>query len=301
MTSGELRFARFERRPRSNGLELVELFGVELPAGTFEPGPLGGRLHQPRALEQAIGNLLGRLVRPVKEASLVVPEAWVRQLLVEFESLPRSEPGQSEAIRFRLKKVVPYRLEELRLARRQLPRFPGEGVDTWLIGLGSDGLLAAIENAFQAAEVRIGQLLGAAAAATVVLLAPAREPLVGMLWVEPDCLALVVARDGIPVLWRQKLFTHELDAASLEELLLQELRVTRGYLRARFPTDELSWIALVAPSEVVPFWSGVLVAGLEVPVRTVSLSDLGFETAPYGISAAGMAPLVGAMLEEVGS
>lgn len=298
ITASELRVARFSRRSRK-GLELLELYGTQLPAGTLEGGPLGGRVLEPRSLEQAIRSLLARVARPIKEASLVVPEAWVRQLLLEVENLPRTEPGRTEAIRFRLKKIVPYRLEELRIVSRRVPRLPGDSVDTWLIGMGSEPLLAALENSFGAAQVRIGQLVGAGAAAAVALLGRALEPLVGMLWVEPDCLLLVVSRHGVPVLWRQKLFTADLDASLLESLLLQELCVTAGYLRARFPNESLAWVGLVAPAEVVPFWSGVLSSGLEVPVRTVQWSDLGFEATPYGLTAAGLAPMLGAALEEV--
>lgn len=297
LTATELRFARFERGRKGQGLILAELQSVGIPSRAFAEGPLGGRLSMPEAVTQALASLLERVARPVREGSLVLPDTWVRQLLLEFESLPPREPGRSDAIRFRLKKIVPYRLEDLRIGKRRLPRLPGSRGEPWLIGLASEPLLSELERIFRDSGVRLGQILGAGAAAAVALLAPAGEREAGVLWVEPEGMSFVLAREGVPVLWRQKLFSPELASQDLGELLLQELRLTRTHLAERFGSANLAWVGLLAPAEVVPFWQAVLESGLGAPVRHVQFVDLGLEGNLYGISAVGMTPLVGAALE----
>ncbi len=123
LAPGYLRYACLQRV--AEGFEAKVYREVELPAATFSEGPLGGPVRDRAQLQGAIEELLQASQVDPDEASLLLPDAWLRTVSVDLgEDAPKV--SRQELMRWRLKPLVPFRVEELRV----------EGVD----GRGFGGL-----------------------------------------------------------------------------------------------------------------------------------------------------------------
>ena len=295
----ELRFASFRRE--GGAFDVREYVTVALDEGVFAGGPLGGPVAQPAALEAAVGSLVARLSSRPHVASLVLPDAWVRGMTIELGELPRSTAMANEVLRFRLRKLVPFRVDELRLVAAPIEKLSGqEEASRVLVLLAAEGVCAALERGFAAHGVRIGQLTNASLARLDALAAGGRLPgLAALATVEPDGFTLVFARDGEPVLWRQKSFTEGLGDDDRARLLAAELRLTRTFLAERLGGDRLSAALLAAPRTVEAFWLRALEDGLSHPVALLDVAHLPLTGVVPAHPAAELATLVGAACREI--
>ena len=294
----QLSYAAFRRDGRE--LHLREYLAVPLPESVFGAGPLAGPVADPVALASAVAALLGRASSRPPRASLVLPDAWARGMTLELDQLPRAPDLALEVLRFRLRKMVPFRVEELRLGAAPIERLAGqeEPLRT-LVLLASEALCAGFESAFAARGVRLGQITNGSLARLDALAAHGRLPgLAAVAAVEPEGFVVVFARDGAPVVWRQKTFTEGLSDDDRARLVAAELRLTRTFLAERLAGQRLSAALLAAPPAVEPFWKAVLEEGLGHPVAALQGAHLplaGAAAAPAGE----IAPLAGAACREV--
>jgi type IV pilus assembly protein PilM len=294
----ELRGASFRREGESH--ELRELHAVPMPAGALAGGPLGGPISDADALTRAVAELVRRFAKPPRRASLVLPDLWARALVVELGDLPRRVDLRTEVLRFRLKKLVPFRVDELRVAATAVPHVVGqEDPVRALVLYAADGLCAGLEHAFTAAGVAIGQITNSTLARLTALSRPEEGGLFALAAVEATGFTLVFARGGEPLLWRQKSFADGLDENERAPLLAAELRLTRTFLEDRLGGEPLTSVALAAPRGVEAFWTTVLEQGLEVPVLPIAARDLPHGVASGGIESAAVASLVGAVTRRV--
>jgi type IV pilus assembly protein PilM len=298
VTRRELRMATFRRA--SAGLQPLAWATVPLPEGIFGTAALGGPVGEAAALEAAAKTLVDRIGGRHPHASLVLPDAWVRGMTVELGELPEDAATRLEVLRFRLRKMVPFRIEELRLAAAPIERLTGQEEPLRVLALlASEGVCAALERAFAAAGVRVGQIVGATLARLDALASGGRLPgLAAVASVEPEGFTLVFARDGAPVAWRQKSFTEGLSDQDRERLLAAELRLTRTFLAERLAGERLSAALLAAPAAVAPFWTRVLEEGLGSPVAALAVEHLPLAAAAPA-TAEEVAPLAGAACREV--
>jgi type IV pilus assembly protein PilM len=91
----------------------LEMFtSRHLPEGTLAPGLNGPNVLNSEALRTAISGALGAIGGNSRDVTVIVPDAAIRVLLLEFETLP-SKPQEIEpVIRFRLKKSLPFDVDE---------------------------------------------------------------------------------------------------------------------------------------------------------------------------------------------
>ena len=112
----ELRFAAFSRSAAGGAaLELAEFHSLPLAEGLFGSGPLGVPVADGDGLAASLRLLVGRSAKPVREASVVLPDAWTRSMVLELGDLPEEPAARLEVLRFRIKRMVPYRVEDLRI------------------------------------------------------------------------------------------------------------------------------------------------------------------------------------------
>jgi len=295
---GQLAFAAFRRD--GGRLALRELHAVPLPAGLFPSSSLGAPVADPAALDTAVAALVRRAGPRAPRASLVLPDAWARGMTLELDDLPRSADLMLEVLRFRLRKLVPFRVDELRLAAAPIERLAGqEEAARVLLLLAAENLCSALERALAAHGVRIGQLTNATLARLDAVAAGGRLPgLAALTSVEPEGFVIVFARDGAPVAWRQKSFTDGLSDEDRARLLAAELRLTRTFLAERLGGARLSAALLAAPAPVEAFWSRVLEEGLGHPVTALATAHLPLSGEPP-VGAAEIAALAGAACREV--
>ncbi|MCB1009267.1 MAG: hypothetical protein KDB94_10270, partial [Acidobacteria bacterium] len=267
LAAGELRYAAFAPERRGGALEFREYQAVPLAESALGAGALKGGAGLDRgAIEDALARLLERGGGRIERASLVLPDAWARCLIVELGDLPDDEPQRGDVLRFRLKRLIPFRVEELRLAAASLAGGDdgGKGVHA-LVTFASEALVEALEQAFRKRGIRLGLVAGSTLSLLAALDRGERfSGLAAAALVQPEGFTLVFARDGEPVLWRQKGFTEGLADGDRARLLGAELRLTRTHLAERFEGASPAAVVVAAPREVLPFWRDVLAEGLSL-------------------------------------
>ena len=104
------------RRSERSQTELEIYTSRKLEPGVLAPGLSGPNILDAAALRSAISGALAGMGASSKDVIAVLPDAVVRVLLLDFDTLP-SKPQESEAVvRFRLKKSLPFDSETAALS-----------------------------------------------------------------------------------------------------------------------------------------------------------------------------------------
>lgn len=265
----ELRYGRFSMAGTS--LEFCEYDSVKLPIDSFQPGVLGGVLREPGAFSERLQELLDRRAIPVHEASLVIPDRWLRVFFVSVDKLPRDRSEREELFRWRLNKSVPFRIDELRL--REVPSVPlaaQKQSSRWLLGLGSEALLRQLEEGFAGCGVWLGQISSAGLSALGALYPMVADaPVAAVLLVQEAGYSVILTQGGVPVLHRFKAMANgtrgtRVQSAWPEELVIRDLKLTRAYVREHLAGVELSRAVLISSRGNEDWWKQALREGFEV-------------------------------------
>ena len=83
-----------------------------LPAGAVMASPVDTNVTQPDAVRGALRRAFGRIPARGAPLALLVPDAVVRVFILPFESLPRRADEALPLLRWRLKKSVPFDVDE---------------------------------------------------------------------------------------------------------------------------------------------------------------------------------------------
>ncbi len=308
LDEGALRYARLVWQ---HGPGVVcEYAERRLPPELFAEGPLAGPLREPAVLRALLADLLaGRSVRPLA-ASLVLPDRWLRLVLVEAADLPRAPAKRREALAWRLRRLVPFRVEDLRFAADDAalvpgrPRAAGPAPGSVLAAFALEPLLDQLEDAFAAAGITLGRICNESVAIAERLLetgpdtAPGAGLCHGLLLVRPEGYSLLIRRGAHPLLYRWKGGDGAAGGEAPSLPVERELRISLDYLREQEPGFALERLYLVAPQAHLEAWSRVVRQTLEVETRVIDGAALGINP---GVSAPPeiLAPLVGAALLEV--
>jgi hypothetical protein len=294
-----LRYAAFARE--GGDLRLMEARQREVPAETFAPGLLGGPARDGEALERLVGELVADLAAPVREASLVLPDAWLRLAFAEIAELPRAQPAREEVLRWKLRRLVPFRVDELRVAASEVEPLPAqEEPGRLLLGFALEQLLAQLEDAFAAAGVRLGLVLNSSLAFLHALRARPADGLDALVVVDGDGQALLFARADQPVLHRYK----PVDAGAGEaadgdgRLVVRDLRLTLSFLGENLPGVDIQRVLLLAPPALETLWLEWLRAGLGRPGLALEQEHVRLAGDP-GPAWREAVPLIGAACVEV--
>ncbi len=79
-----------------------------LPTGSLLPGLSGANVLQGDGLRQAVGGALEAVAGSLRDVLLIIPDAAVRVLLLDFDDLPPKHEDAAAIIRFRAKKSLPF-------------------------------------------------------------------------------------------------------------------------------------------------------------------------------------------------
>ena len=274
---------------------------VALPRDSFQSGLLGGPLRDPAGFEALAGGLVRGIQGGVRAASLVIPDAWLRVAFAESGDLPKTAEQRDEVLRWKLRRLVPFRVDELRVSATEVAPLPRqEEPRRLLLGFGIEQLLAQIEAAFAAHGVRLG-LISNTSLSLLGALDARREETVALTLVEEHGYTLVFARSGEPILHRYKGFAGGLPEVGRTGLIVRDLKLTRNFLDEQLPGVPLERVLLLAPPEQEPLWVDLLSEGLGEPTAPLdgrSLPPLRAEdtTVP---SWRDLAPMLGAARGEV--
>ncbi|HMC29924.1 MAG TPA: hypothetical protein VKL99_03750 [Candidatus Angelobacter sp.] len=100
-----------EKQPR------LEVFtGRHLKEGAIAPGLNGPNVLDAAALRTALSSALGAVAGKSRDVIVVLPDVAIRVVLLDFEALPAKAEEAEPVIRFRLKKSLPFDVEQATLA-----------------------------------------------------------------------------------------------------------------------------------------------------------------------------------------
>lgn len=286
-------------------MDFTDYAFVDLDESVFQSGPLGGSIRKEAALSEALGELLKNISEPIEDAvCLLLPDAWLRLAFTEIGDLPKDPEKLEEALRWKLKRLVPFRVDELRLEGIEVDAIPSqEEPRRALIGFALDSLLNRLEDLFEEAGLAVGyignvssSILPALAEGTV-----SESSLVGLALIRDDGYTLLFARGGEPVLHRHKASDGSLPYEVREQRVERDLKLTRSFLDDRIPGTPLEKVLVLIASDIEDPWPRWLEDGLQS--RTERLGEdhlvplsvqLSHQQAQEARSWLDVAPLLGA-------
>ena len=295
-----LRYGQFARD--RHGFRLRAFREAALPRDPFQHGPLGGPLRDPAGFREIVGGLVKGIPGGLRDASLVLPDAWLRVTFSESGELPKTADALDEVLRWKLRRLVPFRVDDLRVGATEVSAIPGqEEPRRLLLGFAVEQLLTQVEDAFAAAGVRLGQLTNASLALLSAVGPVPAGAFSALVLVANEGYTLIFARGGEPVLHRYKAFSGNLPEGPRTSFVGRDLKLTRNFLDEHFPGSALGPVLLLAPPELEPAWLDRLEEGLgtsAAPLDGRHLPALRAEEAAVP-AWRDLAPMLGAARQEV--
>lgn len=293
-----LSYARFEKS--GGGFAVTAFRSVVLPPELFHVGLLGGSLRELRQFQELLAGFIAQLPSPPRAASLVLPDAWLRVAFAESEGLPVSGKGREDVLRFKLKRLVPFRVEELRVQAAEIEPLERQAESgRVLLGFALEHLLSQLEDAFSGHGIRLGQITNASLAVLGALEPAPNGDLTAAAVVSPDGYSLLFARHGIPAVARYKPMVEELAPDARAAMIRRDLKLTRTFVDEQVPGAQFDSVLLSAPPGIEAPWSQWLAEGLEVPVEPIRSRHLPPLSGAADFDLARLVPLLGAACLEV--
>ena len=134
-----------------------------LPAGSLAPGIASANLENPNAVATAIRKALDQVSPRKRAVTLIVPDSAVRVFVLDFDSLPARPAEAIPVLRFRLRKMVPFDVEQAGVSYQVLTENKTEMRVLTTVMPGT--ALAEYEAAVRAAGYEPGVVLSASLAA----------------------------------------------------------------------------------------------------------------------------------------
>jgi len=299
LDAGTLVYGRFVRA--ESGFEVEEVSKVDLPRDLFGSGPMGGPMHDVGLFKPLLAELVESVQGEVLNASLVVPDAWLRVTFAEVNDVPSNGAKRDEVLRWKLKREVPFRVEELRLQGVPVARLPTQDEEhRLLLAYGVDATLRQAEDAFAECGVRVGRILNFSLAAVDSL----REVIDGLeltalVLVSSGGYGLTFAQGGEPLLHRFRALDPAMGVEAAERLVLRDLKLTQTFLNEQLPGREIARVLLIGDTADQGFWLESLRQGLgQLPVA-VGREQLPLRGRLPEMPPAVLAPMLGAACWEV--
>jgi type IV pilus assembly protein PilM len=210
--------ARFSRHGALGG------FAIEnLPPGAIVPSAIETNLINPAAVKAAIASLCRNLDANDEDVALILPDPVIRVFVQHFDDFPRSPQEAIPMLRWKLKKSVPFEVDETLLSyMRQAPRADGVDVVTAIARLR---IVKEYESLLDGLNVRPGVVLSSTLAA-ITLLNDQRPTLLAR--VSGTSLTTAIVREGVLAGYRcTELPTHAGEVTP--QMLLEEVYPLAAY------------------------------------------------------------------------
>jgi type IV pilus assembly protein PilM len=194
---------------------------VPLAPGVIAPSPVKENVLDPAAFEAAVRKLVPPdRKRGRRNAALILPDNSVRVAVLDFDTLPDKEEERRALIGFRLKKSVPFEIEEAALSY-----YPQAGGKKVVVALAPAAGIAHYETAFRAVGLHPG-LVTVSSLAMLDLL-PAKGSLM-VARLGPGVLTVVAISDGVVIIARS-LELPEMASNPVEQIA-EDIHPTLAYL-----------------------------------------------------------------------
>ena len=153
------------RWSRAGSLEEVAV--KALPPRALKPSAVEANLLDSAAVRSALEEVSSRLGVREDDAAVLLPDPVIRVFVQHFEDFPRSPQEALPLLRWKLKKSVPFDMEEMLVSYvRQAPAKNGVNV---VAALARRAIIQEYEEAVRATKLRPGVVLSSSIAATALL------------------------------------------------------------------------------------------------------------------------------------
>lgn len=274
---------------------------LSLGAETFMPGPLGGSLRDPERFRAPLARLLESLDSTVTEASLVLPDSWLRLAVVEAEKLPRAAGAREDILRWKLQQMIPFKVEDLRLRETELAQLQSrEGVKRVLVGFGLDQPLGQLEDLFAEQGIRIGNLINQSLGTLGAVRHNLSNVELGALVLLTDSgYSLSFTYRGDPLLHRHRPLAGQSISGLPEVMVTRDLNLTRVFLADLLGEAQIERSLLIGPEEALPRWAQWLEASFGFPALPLEAQHLSLGGDLDGVAIDDLAPVFGAAAQRV--
>jgi len=103
-------------RIAENGSTVEMCSARELAPGSVVPDLTEPNLRQPEAIRKAINEVIGSVAGRSRDVIAVLPDAAVRVVLLDFDTLPSNVEEAESVVRFRLKKSLPFDVDKAKVS-----------------------------------------------------------------------------------------------------------------------------------------------------------------------------------------
>jgi len=231
-----------------------------LPAGALVPGISEANLRAPEAVANALRSALDQVSPRTRSVSVVLPDTSARVFVLDFDTLPTKAAEVLPVLRFRLRRVAPFDVEQSAVSYQVLSQ-QRDSVKV-LATVIPFTILDEYESAIRAAGYESGSVLPSALASLAAT--DVAEPLLAAN-LNDTSLTTAITRDNDLLLYR----TIELPAEPSERLaeVQRGIAVAAAYFEDRLgiPPMQLHYAGTAATSEFVQ-----AVAHTQLPVTEIA-------------------------------
>jgi type IV pilus assembly protein PilM len=178
------------RWSRANSIEDVVV--EDLPAGSIVPSTTEPNLVNFEAVRTALSKICDRLHAKDEEVTLIIPDPVIRVFVQHFDEFPRSPQEALPILRWKLKKSVPFAIEETRISyMRQAPRDGGVDIVT---ALSRERIVREYDSLTESVSLHAGVILSDSLACLALV---ENEKPILMARVSNTSLTTAIVRNGV--------------------------------------------------------------------------------------------------------
>jgi type IV pilus assembly protein PilM len=177
-----------------------------LPQGAIVPSPVKDNVLDPAAFAQAVAKLVPNGARRAQRtAALILPDNAMRLAVLDFESLPTKEDERLALIKFRMRKTLPFDVDEAALS------YHIQAGNKVIAAVSPVEIVARYEAPFRAAGIHPGFVTSSSLALLELL--PAKGSIL-VAHRSPGALTVLALAQGVLTLARSLELTHDGDILS---------------------------------------------------------------------------------------
>ncbi|HET6372861.1 MAG TPA: hypothetical protein VFG76_06115 [Candidatus Polarisedimenticolia bacterium] len=296
---------------KSQGASLTSFDVIDVPPDLIESDVFKLRIKSPQIFSELVTGALAKEGVKTGAISLVLPDHLARVSLLPFEELPRTRRDVVELVKWKMRKAVPFKVEEAALDYQILPSNGHKGF-TLLTVLMPGSIIEEQESIFQAHGIHAG-LIDLSSFSLVHLYRSIIEqevPAGGdfmLLNMCPEFFAVLIFRAGHLIFYRCKTFAADVERRLEDDYRLarREIQGSLVYYQEKLDGKELSRIYTrvvgLEPSRVASLFEGVSVAAVPEVIDVQRAVNISGRLLAMGPERAGeilqrLAPAVGAAL-----
>ncbi len=140
-----------------------------LAAGVVKPGLSEANFADPAMVALALQKAVDEVSSREKQLTLVVPDAAVRVLMLEFDTLPAKAQEALPIVRFRLRKLMPFEVDDAAVSYQVMGRAQEHGQTHVLVTVMPAAVRCEYEGAVRAAGYEPGVVMPSTLASLAAL------------------------------------------------------------------------------------------------------------------------------------